>query len=132
MMVATKKTLNFLIFHILLIVVFISCGTESGNANNSSIEQATTIEDVDAKAKAKACRESQPSPQLCTALAVARYVRCPQPVRDPAFCTSPRSQKRGARYDAPTAVLRAAHRARQAWRQPHTHKSPGRRQCNDL
>ena len=50
-MVTTKKTLNFLIFNIILMVVFISCGTESGNTNTDSIDQTRITADAEAKAK---------------------------------------------------------------------------------
>ena len=53
-MVTTKKTLNFLIFNIILMVVFISCGTESGNTNTDSIDQPRIIADTDTKADADA------------------------------------------------------------------------------
>ena len=50
-MVTTKKTLNFLIFNIILMVVFISCGTESANTNTDSIDQTRITADAEAKAK---------------------------------------------------------------------------------
>ena len=53
-MVTTKKTLNFLIFNIILMVVFISCGTESANTNTDSIDQTRITADAEAKAKADA------------------------------------------------------------------------------